>query len=284
MQQKDLNNGWMVIDLLDPSPVYQAREALEKHLAYVLGKPSSLEGYHECVENDLYHTDIQTEMTRFFRAERFGPRAIALQLPFFCELMGPDLCVQTNPYLRITRPGKPQDNIGYHRDTFYGGSPYELSVLIPFVDVPAESALSVLSGSHIHPESAYPTKQIQSTDPAVTKGSSKHQLGFLYAPKLMDSSVEVAMRPIPLKLGQALIFFLSTVHGSQLNSGSTSRWSTDIRIMHAFSPVDLSARPDYYELLHESTITQSAKAYLYANREKRRDDVELELCDTASQK
>lgn len=287
MQQKEIEqqfkeNGWAVIDLIDHSTVHRAKEALEAHLSKVLGTPSTLEAYR--MEEDALHTEVQVEMTRFYREKKFGPQVIASMLPFFQGLLGPDLLVQANPYLRITRPGKEQDNIGYHRDTFYGGSPYELSVLVPFVDVPAAAALSVLSGSHVHSEKVYPTEQIQNPDKAVTKGSSKHQLGFLYAPKLMDDSIEAAMRPIPLSIGQALIFSLSTVHGSRLNTGLYPRWSSDIRVMHAFAPVDLGARPDYYQVLSESVITHSAKAYFYANQEERRDDVELELCYTASKR
>lgn len=272
-------NGWFILDLIDPSSVYRTRAFLTEKLSELLGRPCPLEDYHLHAENDTVHTQLQIQMTEFFRKEKWGPQIIRDQLPFFQKLLGPDLFVQADPYLRMTRPQKPQDNIGYHRDTFYGGSPYELSVLIPFVDVPKASALKVLSGSHVHSESLYPTEQI--LDPTTTKGSSKHQLGFLYAPKQMDSSIEEKMEPIPLQIGQALVFSLSTVHGSRVNTGDFARWSTDIRVMHAMAPVDLSARPHYYQPLSDSIVTQKAKEYFYANREKARDDVELELCHPA---
>jgi len=277
MKDHFLKKGWFVLDFLDPTPVFQAREFLENKLCELLGRNSTLEEYHHLAEDDLFHTNMQIKITELYREQKWGPKIIEKQLPFFSDLLGPDLFVQSNPYLRITRPDKPQDNIGYHRDTFYGGSPYELSVLVPFVDVPAESSLSVLSGSHTSPEDAYQTNQI--IDEEVTKGSAKHQLGFLYAPKLMDNSIEERMEPIPLKVGQALVFSLSTVHGSRLNKGPVSRWSSDVRVMHAMAPVDLSARPEYYQPLNESVVTQAAKQYFYGK--ERREHVELELCDTA---
>lgn len=275
-----LKNGWFILNFIDPSPVLEAREQIEKKLADLVGKKVPLEKYHLEAEDDSFHTDLQIKLTQFYRDQKWGPRIIAKQLPLFQGLLGPDLYVQANPYLRITRPHKPQDNIGYHRDTFYGGSPYELSVLVPFVDVPPESSLSVLSGSHITSEEAFPTHQVISED--VTKGSSKHQLGFLYAPKLMDESIEKEMQPIPLKVGQALVFSLSTVHGSRINNGPVSRWSSDIRVMHAMAPVDLSARSDYYQQLSQSVVTQAANQYFYGKEKGKH--VELELCHSASGK
>jgi len=261
-----LEKGWVVIDLIDPSPVKEIRRALQNHLNALIGRDISLEDYHKVAHDDALHTKLQTALTDTFRKGLLGKSIIERQIPLFQSLLGLDLWIQKNPYLRIARPKKSQDNLGYHRDTFYGGSPYELSVLIPFVDVPYLSALKVMSGSHIQSEKAFPTTQIENPDSSVKKGSLKHQLGFLYAPKKMDSSVERKMVPIPLKVGQALAFSLSTVHGSIINQGSTTRWSTDIRLMNAFAPVDLSMRPDYYIPLSCSAMTAQAEQYFRANQ------------------
>jgi ectoine hydroxylase-related dioxygenase (phytanoyl-CoA dioxygenase family) len=254
-----IDNGWMVIDFADPGPVCAAREALQRHLAHLLQKNISLEEYHLEAQDDAFHTEIQVRMTQFFREQKWALRIFERQVEFLRRFIGLDILVQANPYLRMARPFKKQDNIGYHRDTFYGGSPYEVSVFIPFVDLEKESSLSVLSGTHVDPESKFPTTP--TVDPVVSKGSEKHGLGFLYAPKLMDPSIEEKMRAIPLKVGQALLFSLSTVHGSVENRGATTRWSTDARILHALAPVDLSARPHYYETLELSPVTTCAKLY-----------------------
>src|SRR6185295_17574215 len=136
--------GWVVMDLLDPKPVWEARKALQAELERVLQKKHSLEEYHLIAEQDEFHTDLQTRLATFFHERKFAKAIIGAQLPFFEKLVGGDLLVQKKPYLRMTRPFKKQDNIGYHRDTFYGGSPFEVSVLVPYVDVPAESSLSVM--------------------------------------------------------------------------------------------------------------------------------------------
>lgn len=262
-------HGWAVVDFTDLSWIIQARSSLQEELNYLLSMQCPLEEYHRIVKDDQVHTDLQFKLTAFFRKMRFGPEIIRSNLEIFKSLLGLDLWVQGTPYLRMTRPNTPQDNIGYHRDTFYGGSPYEVSVLIPFVDLESRSSLSVLSGSHILPENRFPTKQIQQKDSGVIRGSAKHQLGFLYAPKVMDDSIEPQMTAIPLKVGQALIFSLATVHGSVLNKGLSTRWSTDIRVMNGLAPVDFSDRPNYYEVVSESPITFSAKKYLEANEKEK---------------
>jgi len=256
--------GWLIVDFSDKEPVLRARKELQEELSSLIGKETALEDYHETIPAEK-HTEIQVHMTEFFRKRRFGPRIVASHLRFFQAFIGLDLLVQANPYLRITRPFRKEDNIGYHRDTFYGGSPYELSVLIPFVDLEPESNLQVLSGSHILPESEFPTTQVVNEDASITKGSAKHNLGFLYAPKVMDPLIESRMESYPLRVGQALIFSLSTVHGSVENRGRVSRWSTDIRVLNALAPVNLEARPTYYEPLCESAVTASAKSYLKNN-------------------
>lgn len=186
--------------------------------------------------------------------------------------------MQTNPYLRMARPGKEQDNIGYHRDTYYGTSPYELFVLIPYVDVPAESALKVISGSHIHFEMTYLTTRIDHPNPEIYKGSKKHQVGFLYSPKVMQPQIEEQMEPVPLKVGQALLFSLAIVHGSRINLGKTTRWSLDVRVRSTYAPVEMGERVTSYETVHNSVVTHCANQYFEANKDDPRDKDKMELC------
>jgi hypothetical protein len=253
-------HGWMVVKLPNPEPVYQASLALLSKLQTLTGKPDiTLENYHQFIEDDVTHTDIQFTLTQFFWEQELGKKVISAQIEFFKSFLGEDINVQSKPHLRITRPNKPQDNIGYHRDTYYGCLPFEISVLVPYVDLPAESSLSVLSGSHTLAESNFPTTQVE--NPAVSKGSVKHQLGFLYAPKIIDPSRTIGMESIPLALGEALIFSLATVHGSVENQGNVSRWSSDIRVVNALAPLSPSLKPGYYEKLTRSVVTELADIY-----------------------
>jgi hypothetical protein len=253
-------HGWVRVKLPRPDVIETVRETILAELRRISGvQDITLERYHEIADDDDVHHKYQYELTELFRSNRYAYTVLAAQDGFFRPFLGPDLLVQVNPYLRMARPGKLQDNIGYHRDTFYGASPYELSIWIPYVDLPAESSLSVLSGSHIRPERDFPVTQTQSAE--VTKGSNLHKMGFPYAPKVMDTAPLADIQAVPVMAGEALVFSLATVHGSTHNGGSTTRWSTDIRIVNALAPVDLSARPDYYEELSSSVVSDRARAY-----------------------
>lgn len=257
--------GWFVLRLPDPGPVYAAREALTARLRSLTGtRSATLENYHRIPLSDKQHTRLQLLITKFFRSRRFGRKIIQAQLGFFQRLIGRDIDIQTNPYLRIVRPGKVADNIGYHRDTFYGATPFELSISVPFVDIEKKAALSVITGSHVRPESDFPTRSF--TNLHVTKGSAVHRLGFLYKPKEIYPSHLKALKPVPALVGQALIFNLSLVHGCVENRSHQTRWSTDIRMVNATAPIDLSSRPKYYEPLCRSPLTEQAQAYYKANR------------------
>jgi hypothetical protein len=260
----------VLVKLPRPEVVHSVRAALLDELRRLSGvRDVTLERYHgDRRRRRRPTTTTSSSSPSCSRSRRYAYKVLADQLDFFRPFLGPDLLVQVNPYLRMARAGKLQDNIGYHRDTFYGASPYELSVWIPYVDLPAESSLSVLSGSHIRPEADFPVTQTQSEQ--VTKGSNLHKMGFPYAPKVMDPAPLAGIRMVPVKIGEALVFSLATVHGSTYNGGPTTRWSTDIRVVNALAPVDLGSRPDYYGPLSSSVVSDGARAYELAERGSQR--------------
>jgi len=259
-------NGWFKMQLPNSEPALAARAGLLGELRNLTGDDSiTLESYHETAENDADHTEMQLQLAKYFREQRFGPSIVEGQLSFFQQFIGPDLQVQQEPYLRITRPQKPNDNIDFHRDTFYGSSAFELSVWVPFVDLPIESTLSVISGSNVRPDSDFPTTTEVNPNPAIVKGSDIHKLGFPYATKKIVSARLSGLKPVPVRLGEAIIFTVATIHGSSINSGDRTRWSTDVRVSNIMAPIDLSGLPDYYEPLCVSVVTERALAYKDAN-------------------
>ena len=258
-------HGYSVVDLYDAAVVYRIRTELLKRLREITGRPDvTLETYHTVVGSDEQHTAVQDTLTRYIREESNLQQLVADNVRVFYELVGSDMNVQTAPYLRIVRPGKAKDNIGFHRDTFYGGSVHEVSLVIPFVPLDAGNALKVQGGSHLVPEREIPLVQTQSED--VTKGSKKHSMGFLYAPKMIDPSYRLTMQAVPLSLGQVLAFSLATLHGTEGNNSNNTRWSVDMRIVNRYAPVDLSARPTYYRPLFSSAVTKLADAYEATNK------------------
>jgi hypothetical protein len=261
-----VERGWSVVDLPEPGCVLETRDWLLQTLRSI-GVPDldRLERYHESVVDDRRHFALLYQLSLRFWAEGLGPRIIVRNLSLLQRLVGFDLNVQTHPYLRAARPGRPGDTTGLHRDTYYGASPYEVSVFVPFMRLTVDSALRVVTGSHREPDAAYPFTQ--TTSPDVEIGSEKHQLGFPYAPRVLDPALDDRAEAVPLELGQALVFGLALVHGQCGNAGSATRFSTDIRVANALAPVAWSrgVRSDYYRPLSSAPASQHARAYLAAN-------------------
>jgi hypothetical protein len=258
--------GWVVIDLPDPSAVLHARDRLLGRLRdAALPGLRSLDDYHWLVDDDERHIEILHDLATFSWEAELGRAIIASNLDLFRHLVGLDLHIQRCPYLRAVRPGKPRDAAPLHRDTYYGASAYEVSVLVPLTDMGAEGVLRVISGSHVSPDAAYPYLQQVSAD--VTIRSPKHQLGFPYAPRLLDPALVARAEPVPLTVGQVLVFGLALVHGQGVNAGPRTRFSTDIRIVNSLVPVrrDRGVHDDYYVPLCTSAVSLSAYRYLAAN-------------------
>lgn len=256
--------GWLVLDLPDPEPVWSVREALFSQLPGL----SRLEDYHGWVGDDEAHIETLHRLSEFFWDRQLGPGIVAqpANLEFFRRFVGLDLHIQRYPYLRAVRPGRARDAVPLHRDTYYGASPYELSVVVPFTDMGSAAALRVISGSHVEPDESYPYTQTR--NPEVEIGSSRHQLGYAYAPRLLSPELDERAEAICVRPGQALLFSLALVHGGGTNSGTATRFSTDIRLVNSLAPVNFSrgVRTDYFVPLCSSALTATARRYLESNQ------------------
>lgn len=257
--------GWLALPLPDPSGIFAVRDFLLGELRKVLPTLARLDDYHELVTEDDRHVAIMFDLSRQYWASGLSREIIARNLAMFRQLIGPDLVIQPTPYLRSVRPSLNADAAPLHRDTYYGASPYEVSVVVPFTEMEANQALRVISGSHLAPDSAYPYTQTVSADVEIR--SPKHQLGYPYAPRLLDPALMATATPVPLHVGEVLIFPLQLVHGGGVNTGTRTRFSSDIRLANLLAPVTWSrgVREDYFVPLCESPVTKSARAFLAAN-------------------
>jgi len=265
--------GWLVVDLPDARPVLHARRLLLDHLREdALPALTRLDDYHRHVDDDGRHDEILHDLTAFYWGMGLGRAIVERNLEVFHVLVGRDLHVQRRPALRASRPEKSQDVMALHRDTYYGASPYELSVVVPFTDVDASGALRVVSRSHLAADADIP--YIQDVSPDVVSRSPKHQLGFPYAPRALAPALDARAEPIPLRTGQALVFGLALVYGSALNTGGRTRISTEIRVVNSLAPrvpgrgTDASS----YGPLCVSPLSDAARRYLAINDGTRHTD------------
>ncbi len=175
----------------------------------------------------------------------------------FSELLGPDVDIQTNPYLRVSRPNLETDLVDWHRDTFNGNEYCELNIWFPVFPLEQGSGLTLLEGSHL-----ISSKNIAYVDEenefrkTVTKGSVANQLGFLYARKTDDSIRALdknKVRMLAPHVGQAVFFFGHMVHRAQ-NHSSKTRLSIDVRIKNSFAQT--KTKPGYYESFLKGRISR----------------------------
>lgn len=153
------------------------------------------------------------------------------------EVVGQKLLYQREPYLRIARPHRPEDQVGIHRDTHYGSSECEWVLWVALTDAVDGAEFRILPGSHLQPDEAYPWTQAQ--NPNVSQGSEKHWLGFRYAPKKMADWVEEATLAVPCRIGEAILFNCNAVHGQKQNTARWTRMSLDIRLVDAEAQIAL---------------------------------------------
>ena len=201
------------------------------------------------------------ELAEWYWEAGLGRCIVDAELGFLRALVGLDLHVQRYPYLRVACPGQAWDVTGIHRDTDYGASAYEVSMVVPFTRMGEEGALRVVSGSHLDPPERYPATRVESE--SVTPGSSRHLLGFPYAPQVLDDDVVQRAEPVAVEVGQALVMSLGLVHGQALNAGTTTRFSTDVRVVNSLAPVAFArgVHADYYVPLCESPVTEQARRH-----------------------
>jgi ectoine hydroxylase-related dioxygenase (phytanoyl-CoA dioxygenase family) len=85
----------------------------------------------------------------------------------------------------------------------------------------------------------------------------------------MSDDVRGGMEPVPTRPGDALAFSLSLIHGQEVNASPSTRFSTDIRLVNSFAPIQWqrTVHADYYEPLVESPVAEQARRYYAANKE-----------------
>jgi ectoine hydroxylase-related dioxygenase (phytanoyl-CoA dioxygenase family) len=185
-------------------------------------------------------------------------------LPIVQQLIGLDVMVQYYPYFRLARPNKPQDNIGYHKDTQYGQTPYELAVHIPFVDLDEKTAIRVISGSHVMPESYF--ERVTADGKPIEKGSIENRAGRPYLPKCLRVPDGMHTTPLTMKVGQCAIFSPAIFHGQEVNEGDVTRVSCDLRFVsshHAYK-VRVGKIHAGYVPVSQSPVEMLSKKYYEA--------------------
>jgi hypothetical protein len=212
----------------------------------------AIKDFHIRWSQDMWEKEISLEL------------ANAL-LPIIKKFLGPDLMVQYYPYFRVARPFERGDNIGYHKDTHYGQTPYELAVHIPFVDLDDKSAIRVISGTHLLSENVF--EKITVDGKPIKKGDIENLIGRPYFPRYLKVPDGMGTIPLVMKVGQAAIFSPAIFHGQEVNEGDITRLSCDIRFVNSChsNKVRVGKVHAGYVQMSESPVERIAKKYYEVN-------------------
>lgn len=237
---KFLHDGWVIVDIPE---------------AFIIHKCINLLGL------DKVSIDQYRRLTELFWESEYSLEISDTMLPIIQHLLGLDVMVQYMPYLRIARPNKREDNIGYHKDTQYGQTPYELAVHIPFVDLDEKSAIRVISGSHLMPESAF--VGVTPEGSKIEKGSIENHMGRPYMPKCLAVPDGMETTPLVMKVGQAAIFSPAIFHGQEVNEGDVTRVSCDLRFVSSRAPIEIRKGKIHagYVPVSQSPVEKLAEQY-----------------------
>ncbi len=167
----------------------------------------------------------------------------------------PDIMVQTNLYLRAARPGirNAQENIGWHRESFYGPDmAASVNLWMPVMNVTAANSLRYVPDSHLIPEDQIEIRQ--EDDGSVARFSAGHKIGLLYAPKHIVGGVDFStQRTLVTVPGEIAIFAGNLIHGAAENHSDALRFSVDFRLIAAdqlkSSKFHFSSGKQYFEPL-----------------------------------
>ena len=153
-----------------------------------------------------------------------------------------DILIQKHVNLVIQRPGD-LDNSELHRDA-PANSEFEVVVWVPFVDCSADMSLFILN---------LETTAKWLNELRKSNGSNWAQV---------KSKIETEATPIPVNFGEALIFMTPLYHGSKINTGLSTRVSTNFRLRSMFAPSGLKDTLNFWEILAISPFTKNVCQFL----------------------
>lgn len=255
--------GWFKLTLGRKSAdiVKEGQEVLLSSLRMLINKSlDRLEDYHKVDVTTYSHIEIHKELSSIMVSKRIARRIAESEIELIQSLVGPDLHIMKYPLLRMARPGIAKDNVGFHRDTYYGAPPLEIGLYIPFTTNDAAGCFSVFDGSCVMPDREL---QYTTVKQDVKRGSMEHEIGFLYERKVPPPMAYANMHPVLIKPGEIVVFMAATIHGQEVNNSPQSRFSTDIHIANSFTKEKWgnTFHEDYYERFSMSPAHVLAKQF-----------------------
>lgn len=209
--------------------MHRSDAALDLAKAIVL--PSLSRDGLEALELERFRAIVASAQDDINRAEMTSRIANAVRDQLTAEIGDDDILVQSNCYLRATRPNinATQEAVGWHRESMYGPDMHHsFNVWTPLANVSIGNTLRYVPGSAAIPDEDIQISQAE--DPQTPRFSAGHKIGLLYAPKQIVGGVDLTKaRPMIVPHGASSIFSGDLIHGAAENRSKAIRISIDFR-------------------------------------------------------
>ena len=134
------------------------------------------------------------------------------------SLVGNELAMQNKVNLSIQQPLDQSSVLELHSDVWSGDSPFQVVLWVPLTDASATNAMFLLS-------------------PSASRLAYQRSLqGELNSMAEIHEAYRAEFRPIEVKFGEILLFDSNCLHGNQLNTTTTARWSINCRFVSLLAP------------------------------------------------
>lgn len=134
------------------------------------------------------------------------------------SLVGNELAMQNKVNLSIQQPHDQSSVLELHSDVWTGDSPFQVVLWVPLTDASGTNAMFLLSPS----ESRIAFQR--------SRGGDLNSMADIH------EAYKSKLRPIEVRYGEILLFDSNCLHGNQLNTTMTSRWSMNCRFVSLLAP------------------------------------------------
>jgi sporadic carbohydrate cluster 2OG-Fe(II) oxygenase len=224
LTKRFLNDGYIIrkcesmdsLNQLRASIIEQANEWLAEH--HCESGITSLSDSHqvtpEAAVNDMrlrlfarLNADPKTRLFYFHLASNL-----------IQSLVGNELAMQNKVNISIQQPLDQSSVLELHSDVWAGDCPFQVVLWVPLTDASETNAMFLLSPSESR---------------VAYQRSREGDLGSMAE---IHEAYRTKLRQIELQYGEVLVFDSNCLHGNQLNTTKTTRWSLNCRLVSLLAP------------------------------------------------
>lgn len=158
-------------------------------------------------------------------------------------LCGNELAIQKRPGISVNLPNNYNDVLPIHADTWNGVSPFELNILIPFVNCTDSMSLYILERDKY-------IARLEDMPGLLTLSSDE-----------MFNKLRQDLTWIPIEYGKVLAFDQSLPHGYSLNRETKTHWSFNCRFKGLHTPYWDKRLGEYFMPITTRTNTRLGMKY-----------------------